>query len=227
MQNSTAINLNQVIPLKIAVLGAAGNVGSRVVKEAIDRGHKVTAIVQDAEQAQQQLDGIRVITTDVSVSENVTQACAGQDVVISAIRPSPGSEGNVIPTTRAILDGLAESETRLLVVGGAATLRVPGSGGKTVLGDTNYLPVAARHIGQASADQFYAIQGYDLVDWVYLSPPAQMEPGERTGRYRLGIDDLLVDAEGRSRISMEDLSVALLDEAEAPRHHRSRFTVAY
>jgi len=116
---------------------------------------------------------------------------------------------------------------RLLVVGGAATLTVPGTDGKTVIEDSNYLPVSARHIGKASADQFEVCLAETRVDWTYLSPGAQFAPGERTGNYRLGTDELLIDAEGISKISMEDVAVVPLDEAERSKHHQTRFTVAY
>ena len=125
------------------------------------------------------------------------------------------------------MDGLAQTGVRLLVVGGAATLTVPGTDGKTVIEDSNYLPVSARHIGKASADQFEVCLEETRVDWSYFSPAAQFAPGERTGKFRLGCDELLVDAEGISKISMEDAAVVLLDEAEKPWHHRTRFTAAY
>lgn len=129
--------------------------------------------------------------------------------------------------TRALLDGIARSGARLLVVGGAATLIVPGGNGAIVLDDIRYLPAAARHIGEASRAQYEAVIEEVRVDWSYLSPPASLQPGTRTGRYRLGRDELLLDATGHSALSMEDLAVVLLDEAEQPRHHRVRFTAAY
>jgi putative NADH-flavin reductase len=152
---------------------------------------------------------------------------AGHDVVINATRPASGQENTIASTTKGLMDGLARSGVRLLVVGGAATLTVPGTGGKTVLEDKYFLPIAARHIGKASSDQLDVCMSEKRVDWVYLSPPAQLVPGKRTGVYRMGGDELLLDKEGDSVISMEDLAVALLDETETPRHHQSRFTVAY
>jgi putative NADH-flavin reductase len=125
------------------------------------------------------------------------------------------------------MDGLAQTGARLLVVGGAATLTVPNTGGKTVIEDSHFLPVSARHIGKASADQFEVCRAETRVDWAYLSPPAQLAPGERTGEYRLGTNELLLDDEGNSTISMEDLAVVIVDEAERPRHHRTRFTAGY
>ena len=213
--------------MKITVLGATGNAGSRVVTEALSRGHKVTAVVRNSTVTNNLPTGIKILTGDASNVEDVTKVSAGQDVVISAIRPAPGHESDIIPTTRSLMDGLAQTGVRLLVVGGAATLTVPGTDGKTVIEDSNYLPVSARHIGKASADQFKVCLAETRVDWAYLSPAAQFAPGERTGNFRLGTDELLVDAEGISKISMEDLAVVLLDEAERPKHHRTRFTAAY
>jgi putative NADH-flavin reductase len=213
--------------MKITVLGATGNAGSRVVAEALSRNHKVTAVVRNSTVTNNLPTGIKILTGDASNVEDVTKVSAGQDVVIAAIRPAPGHESDIIPTTRSLMDGLAQTGVRLLVVGGAATLTVPGTDGKTVIEDSNYLPVSARHIGKASADQFEVCLAETRVDWAYLSPAAQFAPGERTGNYRLGTDELLVDAEGISKISMEDLAVVLLDEAERPKHHRTRFTAAY
>jgi len=96
----------------------------------------------------------KVIAGDVGNVEDVAKVSAGQDVVISTIRPASGHENDVIPTTRSLMDGLAQTGVRLLVVGGAATLTAPGTDGKKVIEDSNYLPVSARHIGKASADQF-------------------------------------------------------------------------
>jgi len=213
--------------MKITVLGATGNAGSRVVAEALSRGHEVTAVVRNSAVTNNLPTGVRTLTGDAGNVEDVTRISAGQDVVISAIRPAPGHENDVIPTTRSLMDGLAKNGVRLLLVGGAATLTVPGTDGKTVIEDSSHLPLSARHIGKASADQLEVCLAETRVDWAYLSPAAEFVPGERTGNYRLGADELLLDAEGISKISMEDAAVVLLDEAERPRHHRARFTVAY
>jgi putative NADH-flavin reductase len=213
--------------MKITVLGATGNAGSRVVAEALSRGHEVTAIVRISSVTNNLPAGIKILTGDAGNVADVSKVSAGQDIVISAIRPASGHESDIISTTRSLMNGLAQTGVRLLVVGGAATLTVPGTDAKTVLEDSNYLPVSARHIGKASADQFDTCLAETRVDWAYFSPAAEFSPGERTGNYRLGTDELLVDAEGVSKISMEDVAVVLLDEAERPRHHRTRFTAAY
>ena len=213
--------------MKITILGATGNAGSRLVTEALSRGHNVTAVVRSSTAINNLPNGIKIITGDAGNIMDVTKFSAGQDVVISAIRPASGFESDVIPTTRTLMDGLSKTGARLLIVGGASTLIVPGTGGKTVIEDSNYLPITARHIGKASADQLEVCLAETRVDWAYLSPAAQFSPGERTGKYRLGNDELLIDAQGRSQISMEDAAIVLLDEAEQPKHHQARFTVAY
>ncbi len=213
--------------MKITVLGAAGNVGSRVVAEALSRGHEVTAVVRNLAKANGLSVAVNIRAGDAGSVEDVANVSVGQDIVISAIKPAPGNRSETVATTNALMDGLAQTGVRLLVVGGAATLTIPGTGGKTVIEDPNFLPVSARQVGKASADQLEACRSESRVDWAYLSPPAHLAPGERTGNYRLGADELLLDSEGNSTISMEDLAVVLLDEAEQPRYHRTRFTAAY
>ncbi len=213
--------------LSITVLGARGKVGERVVAEALARGHEVTAVVREEAQLDELPPAARGCVGDAGNAEDVARLGAAADVVISAIRPIPGQDEATLTTTAGLLAGLARTDARLLVVGGAATLRTPGSGGTLLLDDARYLPAELRPIGVASAVQHEALRAETRVDWTYLSPPAQLAPGARTGRYRAGTDELLVDAEGRSAISIEDLAVAVIDEAEHGRRSRERFTVAY
>jgi putative NADH-flavin reductase len=126
-----------------------------------------------------------------------------------------------------LVRGLAVTGSRLLIVGGAASLVVPGTPGTTVMDDPRYLSPAARHIGETSFEQYRACLGEERVDWAYVSPPADLFAGTGTGAYRLGTDELLVDVDGKSRISIDDLASVVLNEAERPRHHRIRFTAAY
>ncbi|MGN9844529.1 NAD(P)-dependent oxidoreductase [Nonomuraea sp. H19] len=210
--------------MRITVFGAAGAVGGRVVAEALARGHEVTAVVRDPARLRDSAAHVR--TGDASNVEDVAALSAGQDLVISATRPVPGFEGDLVVTAKALLAGLARTGVRLLLVGGAAGLTVPGTGGLTVV-ETPDFPPAWRPIALACNQQLAACRAETAVDWTYLSPPALLEPGERTGGYRVGGEELLLDAAGRSAISMEDLAVALLDEAERPRHRQARFTVAY
>lgn len=213
--------------MRITVFGALGNVGTRAVAEALSRGHEVTAVTRDPARLHE-LNPVAIARAgDAGNVEEATELSAGRDVVISATRPAQGSEGELTTTARALLAALGESGVRLLVVGGAGSLTVPGGEGKTVIDDPNYVPPAWRDIAQACNDQLEVFRANSEVDWAYLSPPALLAPGVRTGTYRLGGDELLLDAAGHSTISMEDFAVVLLDEAERPKHHRTRFTAAY
>ncbi|MGK5636902.1 NAD(P)-dependent oxidoreductase [Streptomyces sp. URMC 126] len=213
--------------MRITVFGAAGNAGSTVVAEALSRGHQVTAVVRDPARFDRLPAAAGHRTGDAADPADVARLAAGQDVVVSAVRPAPGRERDLVTATASLLAGVAGTGARLLVVGGAGSLTVPG-GGRTVLDDPAWVPDAWRPIAQASTDQFALVRaaGPD-VEWTYVSPPALLENGERTGRYRLGADELLVDADGGSAISYQDFAIALLDEAERPKHRRARFTVAY
>ncbi len=213
--------------MRIVIFGAAGTVGRRIVDEALSRGQAVTAVVRNRARSHAFPAGVVVQIGDASNVDDVTALSGGQDVVISATRSATSNVAEVVATTRALMDGLAVSGARLLIVGGAASLVVPGSNGRTVLDDARYLAPAFRSVGEASRAQYLACLSETRVDWVYLSPPAQLEPGERTGQYRLGLEQLLIDSEGHSRISIEDLAVVLLDEAMRPRYHQCRFTAAY
>ncbi|HVX43541.1 MAG TPA: NAD(P)H-binding protein [Mycobacteriales bacterium] len=205
--------------MRITVFGATGNVGSRVVHEARSRGHHVTAVSRSPKPGTQ--------AGNAADPETVAALSSGQDLVISATRPAAGSEGDLVAAAHGLLAGLAGTGVRLLVVGGAGSLTTPGDPARLLIDDPAYVPPAWRPIAQACNDQLAAFRADRTIDWTYLSPAAILEPGERTGTYRLGADELIIDAAGRSAISMEDLAVALLDEAERPRHRRTRFTVSY
>ncbi|ADB48828.1 NAD(P)-dependent oxidoreductase [Conexibacter woesei] len=213
--------------MRITVFGAAGNVGGRVVEEALSRGHEVTAVVRDPARFSALPAGAEAAAGDASVVEDVVRLSGGRDLVVGATRPARGSEIEHVATATALAAGVARTGARLLVVGGAGSLTVPGTDGTAVIDDPAFVPVAWRAIAHACDRQLAIVRAAAGVDWTYLSPPALLEPGERTGRYRIGVDELIVDADGRSAISPEDLAVALLDEAERPRHRRARFTVGY
>ncbi|MCP2277838.1 NAD(P)-dependent oxidoreductase [Nocardia amikacinitolerans] len=211
--------------MRITVFGAAGEVGRRVVAEALARGHEVTAVVRNPERATNLPAEVEVRTGDAANVDDVESLSAGQDLVITATRPAPGREAELPEVTAAILAGVARTGARLLVVGGAATLIVPGADGMT-LHEIPDFPAELRPIARACEEQLAVCRAASTVNWTYLSPPAELLPGARTGEYRLGGDELLSDANGVSRISMEDFAVALLDEAERPAHGGARFTVA-
>ncbi|WP_067696441.1 NAD(P)-dependent oxidoreductase [Nocardia jejuensis] len=217
--------------MQITVFGASGGVGSRVVAEALSRGHRVRAVSRDASRLSDLPAGVDVRSGDVSDPDQVARLSADSDVVISATRPEPGREHELPEVAAALVEGLSRNGTRLLVVGGAASLTVPGTG-KTLGEQPDFpaelLPIAEGCNRQLAVFRTAAVQSDGgPVDWAYLSPAALLEPGTRTGAYRLGTDHLITDDEGNSAISMEDLAVVLLDEAETPEHHRTRFTAGY
>jgi putative NADH-flavin reductase len=216
--------------MRITIFGATGAVGSRTVQEALDRNHEVTAVGRNTERLQAlagsltAAGALRVRRGDASDAADVARLSLGQDVVISATRPVPGQEEELAIAAKGLVGGLSGSGVRLVIVGGAASLTLPGEPG-TLLVDGPGFPVELRPIALACNEQLDVIRGGDEVDWTYLSPPALLEPGVRTGSYRVGRDELLVGPDGTSYLSMEDFAIALLDEAERPRHRRLRFTV--
>ncbi len=212
--------------MKITVFGAAGSVGQRVVTEALSRGHEVTAVVRDASRSEALPADIKVREGDAGNLHDVIALTQGQDLVITATRPPEGYEPELVRTTQTLLQGLAETKVRLLVSGGAAPLTVPGTG-HTVLDAPDFLPPEYKAIALACFQQLQACQENDQVDWAYLCPAAMLEPGTRTGNYRLGSEELVVGDDDQSRISIEDLAVVLIDEAEQPRHQRTYFTAGY
>jgi len=213
--------------MNITVYGAAGSVGQRIAREALARGHEVTGVVRTKAQFDKLPDALRPYVTAVSDAQELARTTRGQDLLISALRPPEGQEGTLVALTQSVLDGAAAAGVCVLLVSGAARLLLPERRGETVLTAPDFLPAAVVAISRACQAQYELCLSETRVDWSYLSPPAMLEPGERTGRYRLGSDTLVVDGSGASRISMEDFAVAMLDEAEAAKHARHAFTVGY
>jgi len=211
--------------MKILLIGASGTIGQRVLAEALRRGHAVTTLTRDPSRVLAQ-PGVTAVKGDVLDPQSLAGAAAGHDVVISAFGPGGQDAAQMVDAARAQIAGLkAAGVKRLVVVGGAGSLEVaPG----VQLVDTPEWPTALKGIALAHREalEVYRAEGGEL-EWTYISPPALIEPGARTGKFRVGGDQLLVDAQGQSRISAEDYAVALLDEVETPRQVRGRFTVAY
>ncbi|SRR5579884_2343782 len=211
--------------MKIALFGASGTIGQRIAQEALRRGHQVTAIVRDPAGVQISDPQLTVTQGNVLDPANVAQVAAGHDVVVSAISPRGQSLQAVPDAAHSLLDGVKRAGVkRLVIVGGAGSLEVaPG----LRLADTPDFPAAWKGIAQAHHEALDVYRQNSDVDWAYASPAAFIAPGERTGTYRLGTDQLVTDEKGESRISAEDFAVALLDEIEQPRFSRQRFTAAY
>ncbi|WP_280236850.1 NAD(P)-dependent oxidoreductase [Nocardia cyriacigeorgica] len=210
--------------MKIAVVGAAGMVGSRVITEAARRGHELIAVFRTERQVALP-PGVVAVAGEASDPGRMSEFFDGADAIVAATRPAPGHEHDVTDTTTGLLDAAAKTRTRILVVGGAAPLRVSDDDDRLVIDSPDHVPAHIRPIAAASIAQLDACLPHPA-RWVYLSPPAMLEPGRRTGRYRRGTTTLLTDADGSSRISAEDLAVAVVDELENPGVER-HFTVGY
>ena len=212
--------------MKIIVFGAAGQVGSRVVAEAGSRGHEVTAVIRKGSQAAVFDPSVHTRVRDVNTG-SLADAIDGHDYVVSALRAPNGQEGAIVALTRAVVEPALSLGVPFLVVGGAAPLIVPDSGGHTVLTAPGFLPKNVVPVAQASQAQWDWCAGHLEPNGVHLCPPAMLAPGKRTGTYRTGRDKLVVDGAGNSQISMEDFAVAIIDEAENAEHAGQRFTVGY
>jgi uncharacterized protein len=211
-----------VAVLKIGIIGATGRVGSRVLSEAKDRGHLVTAIVRDPVKLSDQ--HITVINKDIF--ELTESDLASFDVVVNAFGAPLGQAHlhmKVAEHLAALLRG--KERPRLMVVGGAGSLTVDENG--MLLMDTPDFPPVYKSTAVAQGEVLNFLRQERGLNWTFLSPSALFEPGERTGKFRAGGNNLLVDAQGLSHISMEDYAIALVDEIEHPQHIRERFTVGY
>src|SRR5688572_20780018 len=203
--------------MNIALIGASGRVGSRVAKELLARGHKVTGIARNAEKVEAQ-PGLTAKAADATQPAQLSPILAGHDAVVSAANFRSSDADALLSAAKA------SHIPRVLVVGGAGSLEI--APGKALL-DTPQFPDAYKPEATAGRNFLNALKQEKSVDWTFLSPSAEFVPGERTGNFRIGDDQLLSDANGRSWISMEDYAIALADEIEQPLHSRKRFTVGY
>ncbi|MCL6563730.1 MAG: NAD(P)-dependent oxidoreductase [Firmicutes bacterium] len=213
--------------MQIALWGATGTIGQRILQEALDRGHAVRAAVRDPGRLTVSHPRLAVVRGDALNPGEVAEAVRGCDAVVSALGPGRGEPAEMLVTlNQRLVEGVrAAAVRRLIVVGGAGSLEVaPG----VRLLDTPEFPAGWKAIAQAAADAlaWYRREANDL-EWTVMSPAAFIQPGQRTGHYRVGTDQLVTNEQGESRISAEDFAVALLDELERPRFIRRRFTVAY
>jgi putative NADH-flavin reductase len=209
--------------MNVTLFGATGNAGARILKELLSRGHKVTALVRDPGKLPTQ-PGLTVRKGDLSDVAQVAGEVKGTDAVISAYGPGLNSPGELVGATERLVAVLIQAGVqRLLMVGGAGSLEVaPG----IQLIDSGYLPAEWKPIAIAHRDALEILKTSSL-DWTSLCPAAYFEPGQRTGVFRLGNDNLVANEKGESRISMEDYAIAMVDELEKHAHSRQRFSVGY
>jgi putative NADH-flavin reductase len=214
----------QEIIVKVALYGATGKSGSRILKELVSRGHQVIAIVRNPAKLPQPGPGVLITQDDLSDPKKIAAAVDGAEAVISAYAPPQDDVDAIVGVTQRQVEALNHgSNVRLIVVGGAGGLNVaPG----VTLIDSGYLPEPFLPIAKAHHKALNVLRA-STIDWTYLAPAAYFEPGTRTGKFRLGTDELIANEQHESRISMEDYAIALVDELEKPQHRRQRFSIGY
>lgn len=218
-----SIRQNCEMPLRIVLYGATGRAGGRIAKELLSRGHQVTAVARDIGKLEP-APGLTWKQDDLSDVDKTASVIKGADALVSAYAPPHENTDELVEVTKREVAAVKKSGVpRFLMVGGSGGLAVaPG----VTLINSGYLPADWLPIANSHLKTFRFLQTSDI-DWTYMAPAAYFDPGERTGKFRLGTDDLISDEKGESRISMEDYAIALVDELEKPAHHKQRFTVGY
>ena len=207
--------------MNVVLYGATGRAGSRLLTELQSRGHSVTAVARNIAKLPATL---KARQDDLSNVDTISSIIAGADAVISAYAPPQDDTDALIGVTERQIAAVKKAgNIRLLVVGGAGSLEV--APGVSLLA-SGHLPAEWIPIATSAAKSLKLLQASDI-NWTYLSPAAFFAPGTRTGKFRLGTNDLVSDAKGESRISMEDYAIALVDELEKPAHERARFSIGY
>ena len=214
--------------MKVALVGATGFVGSQLLNEALNRGHEVTAIVRRVERLPKH-PNLTAKQADIMDVDALASVLAGHEAIIAAFNPDRTAPGDVfermVDGAKAIIAATKKSGVkRLLVVGGAGSLEV--APGQQLIDQPDFPPEWKG--GAGGTKQFlYLLKEEPDLDWTFLSPAAMLQPGERTGTFRLGGDQMLFDEKGECRISNADYAVAMIDELEQARHTGRRFCVAY
>jgi hypothetical protein len=203
--------------MKIAHIGSSGKVGSKIREELLRRGHSVTAISRHPE-ATPPHDRVTTARGDITSPEALAPLLRGHDAIISSATFVPG-------TSHQLLDAVIQSGVkRYIAVGGAGSLEIaPGK----LLKDSGKIPAEWMPAINEGAALLKLLRANTDLDWTYFSPAALIGPGERTGKFRLGGEQLVTDADGKSSISYDDYAIALVDELEKPQHIRARFTIGY
>jgi uncharacterized protein len=213
--------------MKLALLGATGFVGSALLEEALDRGHVVTAIVRNGQKLEQR-EGLTAKVGDVYDAGSLATLIRGNEAILSAFNAgwkNPNLYDDQVRGTASIIAAIKKAGiTRVLWVGGAGGLEV--TPGVRVV-DNPEMPLWVKAGSLAMINALDQLREEPELEWSYLSPSADLKPGPRTGEFRLGNDQLLVDETGQSTISVQDYAVAMIDELERPTHLRQRFTAGY
>ena len=217
----------------IAIFGGTGYAGSAIRDEALGRGHRVISVTRKLPADAPVADGLEFRLGDVHDAALVESVAAKADVIVLAIRFGPGGSGDgdvrLADALPSLTAAAAKHSARLGVVGGAASLLV-AEGGPRLL-DTPEFPARFKGEARSAADALEALRADTTgADWFFVSPAAAFgsyNPGQPTGKYRVGSDILLTDASGKSEISGADYALAFVDEIDNPAHRRTRFTVAY
>ena len=207
--------------MNVVLYGATGKSGSRILQELIARGHTVTAVARNPANLPSTVTSRQDDLSDVAAIASIIQ---GADAVISAYAPPQDDTDALLGVTERQIAAVKKAgNIRLIVVGGAGSLEV--APGVTLIA-SGHLPPAWLPIATSHEKALKILQSSDI-NWTYFSPAAFFGPGQRTGKFRLGTDQLIADSKGESRISMEDYAIALVDELEKPAHPRARFTIGY
>jgi uncharacterized protein len=218
--------------MKVALIGASGFVGSKILAEALQRSHHVTAIVRNPEKIQPDKN-LNTKKADVLNVDELAKMLAGHDVIVSAFNPARGVAGAHVYDLhvqghKAILAAAKQSGVkRFLGVGGAASLKTAEG---IELIDSPQFPAAYEQFKpgiRGTRELYYLLKQEPSLDWVFVAPSVVIAPGERTGKFRIGKDHVLYNDKGESKISLEDYAAALVDEMERPQHHNERITIGY
>ncbi len=214
--------------MKIAIIGATGFVGSAVLNEALNRDYEVTAIARNIDKLTIKNNKLTAVSADADDSDHLAKILAGHDAIVSAYNAgwtNPNLYNDFLEGSEAIQQAAKISGVkRLLVVGGAGSLEVaPG----VQMVDTPEFPAQWKNGATAARDYLNILKKESELDWTFISPAANLHPGERTGVFRLGADQPVTDEDGKNEISVEDMAVAIIDELESNRFIKRRFTLGY
>ncbi|BAU53936.1 NAD(P)-dependent oxidoreductase [Mucilaginibacter gotjawali] len=213
--------------MKVVLIGASGFVGTPVLGELLNRGHQVTTIVRNPDKIAAKSENLTTVAADIFNTGQLAELIKGNDAVISAYNPgwtNPEIYSDFIKGSESIREAVKKAGIkRLLVVGGAGSLRINGA----QLVDGPQFPAEYKAGATAARDFLNILYNENDLDWTFLSPAINLHPGERTGKFRLGTDEPVFDTKGKCEISVEDMAIAIVDEIENNHYIKKRFTLGY